>query len=357
MAHWDDDACASPASGDDDPTTLQDHGRPPTAPPHLHRHPYTADEYSSHVIIAFDGFRCVHQGDIQPGGGGGAPKFADERLVDLSLASHTLLFGTTPATRPARPCHRAAWMPHDKDSLRPHALAVRHCSQQLKEAGTIFPFLGVGNGHEPPARCPRIIRSSWSAGRRGSRLEAKVSLDRRAGTALLDVHPTYMRFSGDGSKKTSTRPPSTRSSWNTSARRIRTSTANCRGISPGSGRPAMPEKRSATGQKSMPACSPTPSTTSTTRADALRGPAKAGDDVDAIALREKGQPDFNVVRRQRIPDSGGSATRAASWTTHLDSQICREIYRFPYRKHWKNPYQLIHATVPDFEVFATVLAS
>jgi glycosyltransferase involved in cell wall biosynthesis/peptidoglycan/xylan/chitin deacetylase (PgdA/CDA1 family) len=87
--------------------------------------------------------------------------------------------------------------------------------------------------------------------------------------------------------------------------------------------------------------------------------AKRGDEVDVFSLREKGQPEFGVIRgvnvhriQERVRDEKGK----------LD--YLRRLARFFVksaavltRKHMKNPYKLIHVhSVPDFQVFSTALA-
>jgi glycosyltransferase involved in cell wall biosynthesis len=259
-------------------------------------------------------------------------------------------------------------MRHDTDGLRPDALAADPRSQQLKEAGTIFPFL-IGDGTQGGGciKLPRTLPSDHSlfVERREKGIEAwKRRLDwiaAHGGMALLDVHPDYMRFSGDGSSDKeypaafyeefleyirSTYPGQY---WNCLPRDI------ARFWSAGY---AGKEKRH---RPKIHACMLSYSFYDIDNrvmryAEAL---AKRGDDVDVIALREKGQPDFDVVRgvnvyriQERVRDESGK----------LDYlyRICKFVVKstsFLTRKHWKNPYQLIHVhSVPDFEVFATVLA-
>jgi len=87
--------------------------------------------------------------------------------------------------------------------------------------------------------------------------------------------------------------------------------------------------------------------------------AKRGDDVDVISLRERGQAEFGRIRgvnvhriQERVRDEKGK----------LDYlfRICQFFLNsaaFLTARHWKNPYQLIHVhSVPDFEVFATLIA-
>jgi hypothetical protein len=87
--------------------------------------------------------------------------------------------------------------------------------------------------------------------------------------------------------------------------------------------------------------------------------AKRGDDVDVISLREKGQPEFDVIRgvnvhriQERVRDEKGKL----DYLFNLGKFFVKSA-AFLTRRHWKNPYKLIHVdSVPDFQVFATALA-
>ena len=86
--------------------------------------------------------------------------------------------------------------------------------------------------------------------------------------------------------------------------------------------------------------------------------AKRGDEVDVISLREKGQPAFDVVRgvnvhriQERVRDEKGKL----DYLIRLGKFFIKSA-AFLTRKHWQNPYKLIHVhSVPDFEVFTTAL--
>ena len=85
---------------------------------------------------------------------------------------------------------------------------------------------------------------------------------------------------------------------------------------------------------------------------------KRGDDVDVISLREKGQPEFDVIRgvnvhriQERVRDEKGKL----DYLFRLGKFFIKSA-AFLTRKHWQNPYKLIHVhSVPDFQVFATAL--
>lgn len=87
--------------------------------------------------------------------------------------------------------------------------------------------------------------------------------------------------------------------------------------------------------------------------------AKRGDDVDVISLREKGQAEFGTIRgvdvyriQERVRDEKGKL----DYLLRLGKFFLQSA-AFLTSRHWKNPYQLIHVhSVPDFEVFATLIA-
>ena len=87
--------------------------------------------------------------------------------------------------------------------------------------------------------------------------------------------------------------------------------------------------------------------------------AKRGDEVDVFSLREKGQPEFDVIRgvnvhriQERVRDEKGKL----DYLCRLGKFFVKSAAVLT-RKHWKNPYKLIHVhSVPDFQVFATALA-
>jgi glycosyltransferase involved in cell wall biosynthesis len=87
--------------------------------------------------------------------------------------------------------------------------------------------------------------------------------------------------------------------------------------------------------------------------------AKRGDEVDVISLREKGQPEFDVIRgvnvhriQERVRDEKGKL----DYLYRLGKFFVKSA-AFLTRRHWQNPYKLIHVhSVPDFQVFTTALA-
>jgi len=87
--------------------------------------------------------------------------------------------------------------------------------------------------------------------------------------------------------------------------------------------------------------------------------AKRGDEVDVFSLREKGQPEFDVIRgvnvyriQERVRDEKGKL----DYIRRLGKFFVKSAAVLT-RKHWKNPYKLIHVhSVPDFQVFSTALA-
>jgi len=259
-------------------------------------------------------------------------------------------------------------MPHDKGGLRPDEYAADFMGQQQKHAATIFPFL-IGDGTQGGGciKLPRTLPSDYQlfVEHRAKSLEAwKKRLDwiaAHGGMALLEVHPDYMRFDGDQSRDDEypaafyeefldyVRSTWQGQYWNCLPRDI------VRFWSAGyAGR----EKRY---RPKIHACMLAYAFYDTDNrvmryAEAL---AKRGDDVDVIALKQNGQSDFDVVRgvnvyriQERVRDEKGK----------LDYlyRICKFMVKsaaFLTRRHWKNPYQLIHVhSVPDFEVFATALA-
>lgn len=86
--------------------------------------------------------------------------------------------------------------------------------------------------------------------------------------------------------------------------------------------------------------------------------AKRGDVVEAVVLAREGQPSFEVVRgvrvyriQRRVIDETGPF----SYLIKLLFFFFRSAW-FLARHHLREPYNLIHVhSVPDFEVFATVI--
>jgi glycosyltransferase involved in cell wall biosynthesis len=85
---------------------------------------------------------------------------------------------------------------------------------------------------------------------------------------------------------------------------------------------------------------------------------RGGDQVDAIALAREGQPAFEVikgVRVYRIQKRVIDETGPVSYLLKLLLFFIRSAWVITI-KHLREPYTLIHVhSVPDFEVFATVI--
>jgi glycosyltransferase involved in cell wall biosynthesis/peptidoglycan/xylan/chitin deacetylase (PgdA/CDA1 family) len=83
--------------------------------------------------------------------------------------------------------------------------------------------------------------------------------------------------------------------------------------------------------------------------------AERGDKVDVIALRKKGQAEFEVMNSVNIYRVQERALDERSKFSYV-SRLLRFFYNssmFLSKQHIKNPYQLIHVhSLPDFEVFA-----
>jgi glycosyltransferase involved in cell wall biosynthesis len=86
--------------------------------------------------------------------------------------------------------------------------------------------------------------------------------------------------------------------------------------------------------------------------------AARGDDVEVIALRRPNQGSEDVlrgVRLFRIQHRERNERGRLSYISRLLLFFCRSAIFLSWR-HLRNPYQLIHVhSVPDFEVFATLL--
>lgn len=83
-----------------------------------------------------------------------------------------------------------------------------------------------------------------------------------------------------------------------------------------------------------------------------------GDDVDVVALQQKGQPSTEVLSGVRVFRIQRRAVTEKNKLTYL-SKLCLFFLRslaFLTREHIRQRYQLIHIhSVPDFEVFAAIL--
>jgi len=86
--------------------------------------------------------------------------------------------------------------------------------------------------------------------------------------------------------------------------------------------------------------------------------AKRGDEVDAIALRSEGQPDFEIIRGVHVYRIQKRLRDEKSPFSYL-----RKLLLFFFRSMWfltvhggRQRYDIIHVhSVPDFEVFATLV--
>ena len=83
-----------------------------------------------------------------------------------------------------------------------------------------------------------------------------------------------------------------------------------------------------------------------------------GDQVDAIALRQEGQPQFEIIRGVRVYRIQKRLIDEKGPLTYL-----RKLLMFFFRsaslltrRHMKRPYDVIHVhSVPDFQVLATII--
>jgi glycosyltransferase involved in cell wall biosynthesis len=86
--------------------------------------------------------------------------------------------------------------------------------------------------------------------------------------------------------------------------------------------------------------------------------AKRGDEVDAIVLGKEGQTKeetINGVRVYRIQTRVRDERRPTGYLTKILTFFCRSMW-FLARRQMKVRYDLIHVhSVPDFEVFATII--
>lgn len=87
--------------------------------------------------------------------------------------------------------------------------------------------------------------------------------------------------------------------------------------------------------------------------------ADRGDEVDVIAIKEKGQPDFEIIKGvkvYRIQERARDEKGKFDYLVRLVKFLVKSSL-FLSRLHHKKPYQVIHVhSVPDFEVFATLLS-
>lgn len=277
---------------------------------------------------------------------------------------------------------RAPSMYHDLDMVR--ALDIEYDAStfdtdpfepQPDGVGTIFPFWvsstnGKGGYVELPYTLPQDFTLFVIMGEDGPAIWKK-KLDwiaARGGMALLIAHPDYMYFNG-GRRRLDEYPAAYFEQflayvrdryegqyWQALPREVARFWREQVVPAAAAARPPLIE----VGREPIRACMLSYSFYESDNrvmryAEAL---ARRGDQVDVIALRKEGLPEFEVLRGVNVYRIQPRAIDERGKLSYL-TRILRFLLKsgaMVTRKHGRMPYQLIHVhSVPDFEIFAAAI--